>query len=344
MCTTNRESKTQNPRYAFTLVELLVVIAIIGILIALLLPAVQAAREAARRLQCANNLKQIGLALHNYHGALNCFPPGAQTIPVHPRTWATGFGISWMLAILPYHEQTTVYQNVDTAKTTDLDYGHDNIPALQGVAPAIYACPSSRMERFSLLGQSDVNVLLANYTGIAGADAHDPAERFNGVGHNVHAYNGVLFANSTVRVEDIRDGSTNTIMVGEQSDFGIDSTGRPADCRSGGPHGAWLGTMKFQQEDLGNAGSNRVFNTSTIGRPLGTRTCDYIGDYTSVAPYWVGVVTNMDNRAPILSAHPGGAHLLFADGSVQFLSESIGFRTFQLLAIRDSGEVKSWAD
>ena len=79
-----------------------------------------------------------------------------------------------------------------------------------------------------------------------------------------------------------------------------------------------------------------------IGRPLGSKTCDYIADYTP--PYWVGVVTNMDNRSPILSAHPGGAHILFADGSVHFLTEDIPFELFQLLAIRDSGEVKSCQD
>jgi prepilin-type processing-associated H-X9-DG protein len=183
-------------------------------------------------------------------------------------------------------------------------------------------------------------VFLANYSGIAGADGQDPSNRFAGVGQNVHAYNGVLFANSNIRVEDITDGTTNVIMVGEQSNFGRDMTGQKADCRSGGPHGAWIGTMKFKQEDLGDPYSNRVFNTTTIGRPLGTRACDYIAYYTP--PYWVGVVTNMDNRAPILSAHPGGTHLLFADGSVHFLMEEIEFELFQLLAIRDSGEVKEW--
>ncbi len=324
----------------FTLVELLVVIAIIGILIGLLLPAVQAVREAARRLQCSNNVKQIGLGLHNYHGAHQKFPIGATTIHVYPRSWRTGYGVSWLLTILPYLEQNAVYDKTNTScpDAGDLDYSAENKDVLGDFAPPVYTCPSSSMERFSFLGTSKVNVFLSNFTGIAGADGEDPSNRF--AGNNNHAFNGVLYANSSVRIEDITDGTTNVIMVGEQSDFSLDATGRNADCRAGGPHGAWLGTMKFKQEDLGSPLNNRVFNTTTIGRPLGTRTCDYIANYTP--PHWVGVVTNLDNRTPIVSAHPGGAHLLFADGSIHFLSESIEFRLFQLLAIRDSGQTKDW--
>ncbi len=330
-------------RTGFTLVELLVVITIIGVLIALLLPAVQAAREAARRMQCTNNLKQIGIALHNYHVAHGRFPSGATRSGNHAGGWTVGYGVSWLLLCFPYIEQDSVYNQVDLNcdDAGDLDYSAKNKGILKDLAPSSYVCPSSPLEKYSFLGTSKVHVLSANYVGIAGADGQDPLYRFNGPS-NVHAYNGILFANSAVRIADITDGTTNAMMVGEQSDFALDSSGRQADCRSGGPHGAWLGTMKLKQEDLGNMGDNRVFNTTTIGRPLGTRTCDFIADYTSVSPYWIGIVTNMDNRAPILSAHGGGANILFADGSVHFLSENIQFSLFQVLAIRDSGKVKPW--
>jgi prepilin-type N-terminal cleavage/methylation domain-containing protein/prepilin-type processing-associated H-X9-DG protein len=331
-------------RTAFTLIELLIVIAIIGILISLMLPAVNSAREAARKIQCANKIRQIGLALHHYASDKNKFPPGATTIDVQPRSWSTGYGVSWLIQILPYHEENNTFDEVDLGSLSagDLDYSVANIPALQDFAAGLYACPSSPMERFSFLGTSKVNVFLSNYAGIAGADGQDPKNRFNGVGNNAHAYNGILFANSATKFAHIRDGTTNVMMVGEQSNYALADDGRQADCRAGGPHGAWLGTMKFAQEDLGSPPNNRVFNTVTIGRPLGSKTCDYIGNYDP--PYWVGVVTNMDNRSPILSAHPGGAHMLFADGSTHFLTEDIPFELFQKLAIRDSGEVKSWQD
>lgn len=331
-------------RIAFTLVELLIVIAIIGILISLMLPAVNSVREAARKMECANKIRQIGLALHHFHENKGKFPPGATTVPIQPRQLHTGYGVSWLLQILPYHEENNTFDHVDMEAISagDLDYGVANIPALQDFAAGLYSCPSSPMDKFSFLGTSQVRVFLANYAGVAGADGQDPKNRYNGGANNVHAYNGILFANSAIQFGHIRDGTTNVMMVAEQSDYAIHSDGRQLDCRAGGPHGAWLGTMKFAQEDLGQYWHNRVFNTVTVGRPLGTKTCDFVHDYTP--PHWVGLVTNMDNRGPILSAHPGGANILFADGSTHFIAEGIPFDLFQLLAIRDSDQVKSWQD
>lgn len=340
----------------FTLVELLVVIAIIGVLIALLLPAVQAAREAARRMSCTNNVKQIGLGLLNYESTQRAFPSGATCSLVRRRNptrvnWREDYGISWLALILPYLEDNNTYQGVDLSANDagDLDYGTSNMSDFKDFAPSVYICPSSRMEKFSILGQSKLKVLLANYTGIAGADGQDPQRRYNGP--NVHAYNGILFANSGVRMRNITDGTTHVIMVGEQSDFVTDTQNRQVDCRSGGPHGAWNGTIKIRQEavNIGSSpdGNNRVFNTTTIGRSLGTRgptptgsPCDYVRDYTPDAPYWVGIVTNLDNRTPIVSAHSSGANILFADGSVHFLTDDMDFAIFQRLAIRDSGQIK----
>jgi prepilin-type N-terminal cleavage/methylation domain-containing protein/prepilin-type processing-associated H-X9-DG protein len=327
-------------RTAFTLVELLVVIAIIGILVALLLPAVQSARDAARRMQCANNAKQIGLALFNYESTHQVFPPGAGTVIVPDRSWQTGYGICWRTSILPYLEELSTYDRLDLSSVSagDMDYGTRNVPFLADFAPSLFVCPSSALPRFSLLGQTKINVLLSDYAGIAGADGNDSENRFTGV--NVTAFNGVLHAHSRVRVADITDGTSKTMMVAEQSAWAMNGRGQPVDCRSGGPHGAWIGTFRLSEASTGDPLSDRVFNTTTIGRPLGTRTCDYIADYTS-SPYWGDLVTNLDNRTPIASAHPGGAQILFCDGSVSFLTEGIEFRLFQLLAIRDSGQTKS---
>ncbi len=333
--------QAKNP-CGFTLVELLVVIAIIGILIALLLPAVQAAREAARRLQCANNLKQLGLGLHNYHSAYNRFPPGAQNI-AGQNSWATGYGLNWRYSILPYIEQAPMYERIDPAGlgAGDSDYGPNRF-TLSGFAPSVFICPSCPMPRFSKHQQSGSDALMADYGGIAGADGNDPAARYNGAGGNTHAYNGILHAHSNTRMADVRDGTTNVMLLGEQSAWSFDTQGNQLDCRSSGIHGAWNGTFRSSTASRGDWASDRVFNTITIGRPLGTRFCEFIANYEGSEFYTGGRVTGGDNRTPVNSSHPGGAQILFADGSVHFLSNSIEFNLFQLLAIRDSGRVKSW--
>ncbi len=291
-------------------------------------------------MQCGNNLKQIGLALHNYHFTHEAFPPGAQTVPGVSRAWTQAYGVSWMMVILPYLEQDNAFQQVDldAVSAGDFDYNTTHRDTFDNFAPASYVCPSSPLPRYSWLGQTKIHVLIANYTGIAGADGNDPKNRWVGV--NTHAYNGTLYSNSPTSMAALRDGSTNVMMVGEQSAWAKDSNGNNVDCRSGGPHGAWLGTIRFGVEPMGDPWSERVFNTSTINVPLNSKSCRYISDYTGT-PYWGELVTNTDNRAPLASSHPGGVSVLFADGSVHFLADSIDFNLLQLLAIRDSGEVKT---
>lgn len=182
-------------RPAFTLIELLVVIAIIGVLIGLLLPAVQKVRSAANRLRCQNNLKQIGIATHNYHGVYGSFPPGLTT--------ATGntFYMSWMTRLLPYLEQDALWRISQAAWNTD-NYPWHNPPHI-GLSKVnqSYICVSDAREMF------------ASYTGgflIAFAG-------FQGVsGTNLNTADGVLYANSAVRFSDILDGSSNTLLVGER--------------------------------------------------------------------------------------------------------------------------------
>jgi prepilin-type processing-associated H-X9-DG protein len=332
---------------------LLVVITIIGILIALLLPAVQAAREAARRMQCGNNVKQLSLALHNHHALHNAFPAGA-TSPGGTNAFSD-CGFSWGVQILPFLEFGATYEQLDLSHRDrgggDMEVNMQNGSVLNGVGPSSFMCPSSPMpRRFSLLVRGPTNpcsAMLSDYAGIAGADGNDPMNRYDPAGvQNVHAWNGVLYANSKTTVGEISDGTTNVMMLGEQSAFSIKSPeGVDQDCRSSAYAGAWIGTSRVGHSSVTSGSypyaSNRVFNTTTIGRPLGTKTCDYPmnatgGTYNGV---WT---TGGDNRTPILSSHPGGATIGFADGSVQFLSESINFQLFQRLAIRDSGLVKDW--
>jgi prepilin-type N-terminal cleavage/methylation domain-containing protein/prepilin-type processing-associated H-X9-DG protein len=324
---------------AFTLVELLVVIAIIAILVGLLLPAVNAARESARRIQCANNFKQVGLAMHSYHTANNAFPQGTtdHNTPNYE-------GWSWAVRILPQMEAGNAFAKIDFSEDGFIgSTNQKNKQLLDGTFVATYWCPSSPCPRFysqdAWNGNHEINV--GCMVGIAGA-ADDPSgdTRYD-MGQSpdrTHAWNGVLFAHSNVRIEDIRDGTTNTIMVGETSDMGW-RTGYPNekfDCRGMFPHGFWIGADR--QSASTAPGDKRVFNTTVIyQRPLGTKECD-LGQFgqTSKAGH------NYDNQIPIQAAHPGGAYLLFADGSSQFLSENIEFGLFKLLAIRDSGEIKQW--
>jgi prepilin-type N-terminal cleavage/methylation domain-containing protein len=184
------------PRRAFTLIELLVVIAIIAVLVALLLPAVQQAREAARRTQCKNNLVQIGLALLNYEMAHERLPPGSVD-PNRPiRNEAKGYHVGWMVQVLPYIEQGSTFQ-------------HFNFSV--GVYDPANKAPGD-VRIGSLICPSHGGVV--NRTGVT---------TYAGVHHDVEApididNNGVLFLNSSIRDRDIRDGLSNTIFVGELTD------------------------------------------------------------------------------------------------------------------------------
>jgi prepilin-type N-terminal cleavage/methylation domain-containing protein len=187
-------------RRGFTLIELLVVIAIIAVLVALLLPAVQQAREAARRTQCKNNLVQIGLALHNYEMAHECLPPGSVD-PNRPiRNEPKGYHVGWIVQILPNLDQLNTYERF---KSDAGVYVQAN-DASRAVRISCLLCPSNIA--------SGGSGALASATTYAGChhDAEAPIDVDN---------NGVLFLNSRVRYRDIRDGASNTIFVGEHSDI-----------------------------------------------------------------------------------------------------------------------------
>jgi len=323
-------SCSERGRAGFTLVELLVVIAIIGILIALLLPAVQAAREAARRSQCSNNLKQIGLALHNYHDTYRMLPIGVKC-----QNGLGTWGHSWWIGVFPFMEQTAaaeVWENTNETMAHIGLFGH-TVAGLNGLRVEGALCPSSPLD--PMIQPYGGWVTAATYVGISGADT-DPG-RINNT-NNCCSYlptcpgivgaGGVLIPNDSVNFAKIQDGTSNVIMVAEISDWGYDPTANNArhDIRGSAPHGMFTGTPGTGTPP--SFSDSRTFNITTVRYPINTR--DVTLD---------GICNNHGPNNPILSAHPGGAQVLFGDGSAHFLSETLNLVTLKRLAVRDDGEV-----
>ncbi len=200
------EPRCALPRRGFTLVELLVVIAIIGILISLLLPAVQAAREAARRISCLNNLRQIGVGMHNYHNALGCFPSGGieHRWMINPDTGApfglTGRQLAWSAFLLPYVEQSTISDKLDFSKPFDAP---QNAAAAAAVL-SIYICPSVPQGSQLQSGRGP-----CRYGGIYGERITSPN----------NPPKGVMLYDRTISISEIHDGTSSTLMISEDSEF-----------------------------------------------------------------------------------------------------------------------------
>lgn len=191
---------------AFTLVELLLVIAIVGLLVGLLLPAVQAAREAARRASCTNNLRQMGLGLHNYHQAMGCFPPGGieHRSMINPKTGRpygpSGRQLAWSLFLLPYVEQKPLYDKVDTGKPFDAP---ENAAAAATILP-LYICPSATNQRELREGRGP-----CDYGGIYGERITSPN----------NPPKGMMLYDQALTVADCTDGTSCTLIISEDSGF-----------------------------------------------------------------------------------------------------------------------------
>jgi prepilin-type N-terminal cleavage/methylation domain-containing protein/prepilin-type processing-associated H-X9-DG protein len=312
-------------RGGFTLVELLVVIAIIGILIALLLPAVQKAREAARRLQCANNLKQQGLGILNYESGYRCFPPSG----THD-----GYGVSWFVRIMPYIEASkTIEQLPDRAPGWMPGAGSEIINLFRDQYWDFLYCPSSELSAFTLTWESvgRVNVMSATYAGVMGSIRGGQPQGSGSWNLGTVSWGGVIVMPEKedpgepvkleyVKVRDISDGTSKTMMVGEQSGYCYDyATGSKLDCTSDCDHGFTMGAATSD-------GTYRAFNTTCVRYPINER------NYNAA-----GVEGNCGPNRPIQSVHPGGAQVLLADGSVRWLEEDLDINVLYNLADKDDG-------
>lgn len=319
----------------FTLIELLVVIAIIAILIALLLPAVQQAREAARRSQCKNNLKQIGLGLHNYHDSFNAFPPGAQAGPGTTEVARWTQGINWRASILPYLDQASLYNKMDFNNASFSGYSGAPVNStntiLIGLTIPGYLCPSSTVDPFinttSPLFDNSSGVLAIHYVGIAGATP-DPAGRpgvCNPGNYGIACGNGPLRPGQLTRMRDLTDGSSNTIMVSEQSGVvGVNAI-------SSNYGGGWNGLSRAYPPSAQSAlGPYFYAGITTVRFAPNTKTTT---SSASSQPYETNTILN--------SYHTGGIHALLCDGAVRFVSENVDIATFRAACSMNDGIVIS---
>ena len=305
-----RHDRSVSRLRAFTLIELLVVIAIIGVLVALLLPAVQGAREAARRAQCVNNLKQLGLAIHNYEGINQTLPPGY--VSAFDATGTDlGPGWGWASSLLPQMEQTTTFAAIN------FSLGIERTANLTSRLVVInsFLCPSDRVE--SSWPAVDRNpttgvafriicrVAPSNYVGMNGISEPGPDGE------------GVLFRDSRIAFRDITDGLSQTIVLGERAHIlGV---------------ATWTGavTGALLYDDDGDAIGSADVETAP-GMILG-----HSGE-------GAGPGANRSEPNQFYSRHAGkGVNFLFADGHVAFLKSTMNYKTYLALSTRSGNEVIS---
>jgi len=288
-------------RLAFTLVELLVVIAICAILMGLLLPAVQKVREAAACAKCQNNLKQIALGLHNYHGQSGRFPPGHRGVRNPDRMPYTG----WPLDLLPYLEQSAMHSTALDAFRRDPNPFHN--PPHTGLATVVsmYACPSdSRVSRPQIAEKSKYSIAFTSYLGVSGKD--------------YSTKDGILFQNSQTSLADVSDGTSNTLLLGERppsADFQFGWWYAGIGQRRTGSADMILGVNEHNLQP--------IVSGSTCGPGAYSFRDSRFNDPCGMFHFW--------------SPHPGGANFALADGSVRYIG--YGAASFlPALASRAGGE------
>jgi len=330
-------------RRAFTLIELLVVIAIIAILIALLVPAVQKVREAAARSQCSNNMKQIGLALLGYHDNTKVLPPGAAADIAPWKTPTTAanadWGSSWMVFILPFIDQANVNDKWQFSGQSGWQNANNNA-MIRGYIIQSYRCPATSLPLMNpysaiLPGASGAGIMYTTYVAISGS-ATDVGVKTNG--SNLISNQGVLFHLSKVKLTSVTDGTSNTIMVGEQSNHlrnaangiilgGTFGGSSPIAVTCAGPDG-WIQGCQINPPASGG-NNDVVYNCATIRYPL-----NQIGMTLGAG----GCSDNVGNNIPLSSMHPGGCNLLFADGTVRFCSNGTSLQVLSWAACRNDGQ------
>jgi prepilin-type N-terminal cleavage/methylation domain-containing protein/prepilin-type processing-associated H-X9-DG protein len=324
----------KRPDKGFTLVELLVVIAIIGILIGMLLPAVQQVREAARRIECGNKMRQMSLAMHNYESSYGHFPPGMKTREgaSASQRLVRNAAYGWGTLILPFVEQNAHYNdlltlsdNLVTPRFEGLVGGVRPSRNLSGEVLTIFKCPSCPMDELNpfrtgpdraksnyvgILGPRLENLDLNNITNISDIDPTQTGTFASDEERVAFQYPGMLFLDSKITFGQIPDGSSNTFLVGERDGgtfFGTRT--RRASVWCGARWGGWLNT--------------------TLGA-------------THSDPRWTlnGIENSTQGEwTPLSSSHPGGANFSRADGSTTFVTDTVDGATFEGMGTRAGGEV-----
>ncbi|MGB0655590.1 MAG: DUF1559 domain-containing protein [Pirellulales bacterium] len=302
----------------FTLIELLVVIAIIGVLVGLLLPAVQQAREAARRMTCVNNLKQTGLAMHSYYDSNRQLPSGyisPGTSAADPSASETAKGYAWGFVLLPYMEQSSLFDSIDQ---TGEAVGTSNEAKAAEANLGGYRCPTDTAPvSFSVNnGSGTVDLPTSNYVAVLG---------WNNVTTEAGQGNGVFFRNSDIQFRDIRDGLSTTICVGERKhihDF-FDQGPYPA-------NSTWYAAVPGVLRDAG------MTMMPMMKEGPGSLVLGHVGQSGMMS----GKTPNHTNHiVHFSSSHFGGVAFLLCDGSTHIIRDNIDYQLFKAIGTRAGGEV-----
>jgi prepilin-type N-terminal cleavage/methylation domain-containing protein/prepilin-type processing-associated H-X9-DG protein len=331
-------------RGGFTLIELLVVIAIIAILIALLLPAVQAAREAARRAQCVNNLKQLGLAMHNYEGTAGCVPPGEQPTP-------TFIWDSWsaQAMLLPFVEQTSLYNAINFSLGNGATQGNPQNSTVQNVVIGNFLCPSDIDRLTTAQGHN-------NYYGNAGTSPDNynltPDGLFTVM--DVVAYTDKIFSTAIVKFSSITDGLSNTAAFSERvKGIGTDNSIR--DTMTPTASVAKVPAIRAVEENTAQVNTlcmavNPASPTQLLATSYSVGIAWHLG-YTPCTRYnhvmtpnlWSCALADSSNQGSqtASSRHPGVVNVCMADGSVRSVKNSVNLNVWWALGTRAGGEVIS---
>jgi prepilin-type processing-associated H-X9-DG protein len=294
-----------------------VVITIIGILIALLLPAVQAAREAARRMQCSNNFKQVGLALHNYHTTVGCFPPGMFRPEGQGKYANVPYYFGWGAYLLPYMEQQSLYDQYTFNQPAAVNMDASGVPGKNGAITATklscYLCPSDPTSGEGSWVSPGLNPTPTPQCGMTDICAVSDSTQYydsDGYPQNYPINDGIFGANQSCRMADIKDGASNTFMIGEVAGAG---TGVYASR----VWGTW---------DIGDMGDGINGITTVPGGATPTATASN------------GYVT----RCGFSSYHAGGANFGLADGSATFISQNTANAILKALTTRDGMSLRNY--